>query len=105
MTGALEMLREVSANYRHEAPVRGALAVAEEAGEFVGAFRRWAGMARRPGTFEEMEHELADVVLAAFATAVSLEMDLESAIMRKGSIILERIEAARTIEELTGPNP
>src|SRR5688500_5156091 len=47
---------------------RQVLNLAEEVGEFVGAYRRWAGKARRSGTAEEMYAELADVVITAFVT-------------------------------------
>lgn len=50
--------------------------LAEEAGEFVGAYRRAAGMARRPGPWEDVQLELADVVMAAYVTAIGLNLDL-----------------------------
>lgn len=45
------------------------LCLAEEAGEFVGAYRRWAGMARRTGSWEDVKAELADVTITAYVTA------------------------------------
>ena len=66
------------------------LCVGEEAGEFVGATRRYLGMARRSGTFEEMEAELADVVISAHVAAEALGIDLLGAIGRKGQTILTR---------------
>jgi NTP pyrophosphatase (non-canonical NTP hydrolase) len=57
--------------------------LAEEAGEFVGAWRRWKGMARRTGTKEEMEEELADVVITAYTAAYVLDSDLNDAIQKK----------------------
>ena len=45
------------------------MGVAEEAGEFVGAYLRWSGQSRRTGTREEMAEELADVVVTVFAAA------------------------------------
>lgn len=41
-----------------------AMCVVEEAGEFVGAYRRWRGFARRPGDAQEVEDELADVIVS-----------------------------------------
>lgn len=41
-----------------------AMCVAEEAGEFVGAYRRWRGFARRAGSPEDVENELADVIVS-----------------------------------------
>ena len=45
------------------------LCLAEEAGEFVGAYRRWAGMARRTGPWEDVKAELADVTITAYTIA------------------------------------
>lgn len=64
--------------------------LAEEAGEFVGAFRRWADRARRRGTKEEMELELADVVIAAYVAAEYLDIDLDEAIAEKTAVIFSR---------------
>lgn len=69
---------------------RQVLALAEETGEFVGAYRRWSGQARRTGTFEEMRAELADVVICAWLTAAELGIDLEAAIGDKLEVIFER---------------
>jgi NTP pyrophosphatase (non-canonical NTP hydrolase) len=57
--------------------LRQVLALAEEAGEFVAAYRRWAGMARRSGDRGEVEAELADVVIAAYVTAHVLGLDVD----------------------------
>jgi NTP pyrophosphatase (non-canonical NTP hydrolase) len=62
---------------------RQVLALAEECGEFVGAYRRWSGQARRTGTRAEMAAELADVVLVAFVTAEELGVDLDTEITAK----------------------
>lgn len=64
--------------------------LAEEVGEFVGAWRRWAGLARRSGTQEEMEHELADVVVTAYVTAHILDFDLDFAAAEKLKIAYAR---------------
>lgn len=72
------------------AQTRQVLALAEEAGEFVGAYRRWAGEARRTGTFDEMASELADVVITAFVTATELGVDLRAAITKKWTVLHER---------------
>ena len=69
---------------------RQVLAIAEEAGEFVGAYNRWSGRARRIGTREEMEDELADVIVTAFVTAHVFGMDIENVIARKLHVILHR---------------
>ena len=69
---------------------RQVLALAEECGEFVGAYRRWSGQARRGGTAEEMHAELADVVITAFATAEELGIDLDQVITEKANVVLTR---------------
>lgn len=62
---------------------RQVLNLAEETVEFVGAYRRWAGQARRSGTAEEMHAELADVVITAYVTAEEMGFDLDAAIDAK----------------------
>lgn len=70
--------------------IRQTLALAEEVGEFVAATRRYLGMARRTGTKEEMEAELADVVITAFVTAHVLDINLPHRIADKLRIIFTR---------------
>lgn len=70
--------------------VRQVLALAEETGEFVGAYRRFAGLARRSGTAEEMHAELADVVITAYVTAEELGFDLDKAIADKLAVVFSR---------------
>ncbi|MBP2341073.1 NTP pyrophosphatase (non-canonical NTP hydrolase) [Saccharothrix coeruleofusca] len=70
--------------------MRQVLNLAEEVGEFVGAYRRWAGHARRTGTAEEMHAELADVVITAFVTAQELGVDLEALIGQKLAVVFSR---------------
>lgn len=69
---------------------RQVLALAEECGEFVGAYRRWAGEARRTGTHAEMASELADVVITAFVAAVELGIELDAEIATKLTVISAR---------------
>ena len=66
------------------------LGVSEEAGEFVGAFRRWSGLARRPGTFEDMAEELADVIIMSWVASHYLGIDLPDTILRKAERIRTR---------------
>lgn len=56
---------------------RQVLGLAEEAGEFVGAYRRWSGLARRAGTAADMQAELADVVITTYVTAAELGLLLD----------------------------
>jgi NTP pyrophosphatase (non-canonical NTP hydrolase) len=70
--------------------LRQALALAEEAGEFVGAVRRHYGMARRAGPFADIEAELADVVITAFVTAHTMGIDLERAVGEKLGVVYTR---------------
>lgn len=69
---------------------RQVLNLAEEVGEFVGAYRRYTGQARRTGTAEEMHDELADVVLTAFVTAAEMKIDLEAVIAAKLAKVYSR---------------
>lgn len=55
---------------------RQVLALAEEAGEFVGAFRRAAGMARRTGRRDDVAAELADVAITTHVTAHVLGIEV-----------------------------
>ena len=71
-------------------PVQQVLAVAEEAGEFTAAYRRWAGMARRTGTWDEVTAELADVVITAYVTAAVLGIDLDAAWRAKAAVVFTR---------------
>jgi len=88
---AAEISRRLAGHFDEDTGYTGqALALAEKAGEFVGAFRRWAGLARRTGTRAEMVTELADVVITAYVTADMLGIDLGAAITAKAAIIMTR---------------
>jgi NTP pyrophosphatase (non-canonical NTP hydrolase) len=67
-----------------------ALCIAEEAGELVGAYRRWAGKARRTGTRAELEDEVADVLIVTAVFAERAGIDLNTAIARKLAVIYSR---------------
>jgi NTP pyrophosphatase (non-canonical NTP hydrolase) len=67
-----------------------ALCVAEEAGELVGAYRRWAGKARRTGTRRDLEDEVADVLIVTACFAERAGIDLNEAIARKLAVIYSR---------------
>ncbi|MFI1916056.1 hypothetical protein [Nocardia sp. NPDC020380] len=69
---------------------RAVLALAEEAGEFVGAYRRWSGQARRTGSFDDVRAELADVVIISWLAAAELGIDLDAAIADKLKVMFER---------------
>jgi len=71
-------------------PVQQVLALAEEAGEFTAAYRRWAGLARRSGTWHDVEAELADVVITAYVTAHVLGIDLDAAWRAKAEVVFTR---------------
>ena len=74
----------------HEMKMRQGLALAEEAGETVGALRRYLGLARRPGSLIELEDEIADVVFTAYLLAHYTGSDLDVAIHRKAEKIFSR---------------
>ncbi len=71
-------------------PVQQVLALAEEAGEFTAAYRRWAGLARRSGPWHDVEAELADVVITAYVTAHVLGIDLDAAAHAKTEVVFTR---------------
>jgi hypothetical protein len=78
------------AKIREKFPVSGenerqTLCVAEEAGELIGAYRRWSGRARRRGPWDEVCKEFADVVLTSYITAAALGVPLDNGIRREGS--------------------
>lgn len=54
-----------------------AMALAEEAGEFVGAVRRWLGMARRHGSHAELAAEAVDVLIVSLVTCHDLGRDVD----------------------------
>jgi len=66
------------------------LMLAEEVGEFVGAYRRYIGKARRQGSFDDMQAELADVIIGALCVSLYLEIDINQAIADKLLIIFSR---------------
>lgn len=66
------------------------MALAEETGEFIGAMRRWRGMARRLGTESEAQSELADVVISAYAMADVMGWDVDSLVSSKLGKIYSR---------------
>ncbi len=67
-----------------------ALCVAEEAGEVVGAYRRFAGKARRKGTLEDVRSEIADVLITVSIFARLLGIDIDSAVEDKLAVIYSR---------------
>lgn len=79
MRTATEIVNHLRAHgFREQDAVRRqVLALVEEAGEFVGAYRRWAGLARWTGTETDVQAELADVVITAYVTAAELGVTLD----------------------------
>lgn len=69
---------------------RNVLKLAEEVGEFVGAFVRIAGQSRRLGTHEELASEWADVVITAFIAAWALDINPTEAIGLKLRVMFSR---------------
>jgi NTP pyrophosphatase (non-canonical NTP hydrolase) len=67
-----------------------AICVAEEAGELLGAYRRWAGKARRKGTLDDVRQEIADLLICTSVFAVRLGIDIDAAIEGKLEIIYSR---------------
>jgi NTP pyrophosphatase (non-canonical NTP hydrolase) len=80
MSGLQDLAAEFTKKIRTNFPdtdlaLQQVLCLAEEAGEFVGAYRRWAGMARRQGPWADVRAELADVAITAYVTANILEVE------------------------------
>jgi NTP pyrophosphatase (non-canonical NTP hydrolase) len=67
-----------------------AMCVVEEAGEFIGEYRRLKGFARRAGDREHMLDELADVVISALVMFENLDEDPAEAIEKKLRVIVTR---------------
>lgn len=67
-----------------------AICVAEEAGELIGAYRRWAGKARRKGTLDDVRQEIADLLICTSVFAVRLGIDIDKAIEGKLEVIYSR---------------
>jgi NTP pyrophosphatase (non-canonical NTP hydrolase) len=83
----LENVRRTNTGGTEQAQV---YAIGEEAGEFIGAMRRWRGMARRSGTEAAAKAELADIVISSFVMAEIMGWDLDDLIRQKAEIILSR---------------
>lgn len=64
--------------------------VAEEAGEVVGAYRRYSGKARRTGTLEHVAEEIADVLIVTAILAHMLGIDIDEAVSDKLKVIYSR---------------
>jgi NTP pyrophosphatase (non-canonical NTP hydrolase) len=76
--------------YHDSGSVRQALALAEEVGECIQAFRRWRGDARRNGPLEDVVTELADVIITAAVFAHELGIDLDVAVLARYQAVLAR---------------
>ena len=88
---AAEAACNLGANFpENDLSTQQVLCLAEEVGEFVAAYRRWAGMARRTGEWADVQAELADVVITAYVTADVLGIDLDAAWWAKAEQILTR---------------
>lgn len=89
---AKEFLEAAHANNNNPLPPEWAQAlnVAGEAGEFVEAYRRYTGNARREGSLEETSKELADVIISSYVMAERLGIDLDEHILAKQKEIMKR---------------
>jgi NTP pyrophosphatase (non-canonical NTP hydrolase) len=94
MSDLKEVMAEVMAKCRENGaggtPESQWMCLAEETGEFVGAVRRWKGMARRRGTEEEAQAELADVILSAYGVAEVMGWDVDALVAAKLKKIMSR---------------
>jgi NTP pyrophosphatase (non-canonical NTP hydrolase) len=88
---AAENTKKIRENFPdNDLAIQQVLCLAEEAGEFVGAYRRWAGMARRTGPWGDVKAELADVVITAYVAANVLGIDLDAAWREKAAVVMSR---------------
>lgn len=86
-----------------EMKMRQGLALAEEAGEAVGALRRYLGLARRCGTREELAAELADVIFTVYSIAHYTGIDINDAVTNKAETIFAR--GWKDVSSLNGSPP
>jgi NTP pyrophosphatase (non-canonical NTP hydrolase) len=92
---AKELNKHLTANKRDDVTDENrldvqAMCVAEEAGEFLGAYRRYTGRARRNGSLEDLEHEIADVLIATAVFAEQFGVDINQVVEDKLRIIYSR---------------
>jgi NTP pyrophosphatase (non-canonical NTP hydrolase) len=85
-----EIVDKLQEHFGEDLRAQQTIAMGEEAGEFLKAARRYMGMARKTGTFEEMSEELADVIITAYVTAEIFQIDLSSEVDNKLEVILSR---------------
>ena len=91
----LEIARKLTADLDANRPEQvtpdvTALCIAEEAGELIGAYRRYSGRARRAGSLDEVRLEMADVLINLGLLALELEINLDAAVEDKLRIIYSR---------------
>jgi NTP pyrophosphatase (non-canonical NTP hydrolase) len=93
----IALVKEIAAELEADFPadavgrqMRNALALAEEAGEAVGAVRRHLGLARRGGSLKEAMDELADVTICAYLIAYFFDADLDAAVAAKAAAMFAR---------------
>jgi NTP pyrophosphatase (non-canonical NTP hydrolase) len=60
-----------------------AMCVAEEAGEFIKAYRKWRGFARTAGSVNDVHEELADVIIASLLMFSVMNYDAQRHIKDK----------------------
>lgn len=82
-------LDESRPDYEHSLNLQ-AICVAEEAGEVLGAYRRWSGQARRGGTKAELEDEIADLLIVTAVFAERAEIIISKAVSAKLEKIYSR---------------
>lgn len=88
---AQEIVRKMrEAGWRGDIRPQQTLALVEEAGEFAAAARRYMGMARRTGGKQDVQAELADVVITAFVAGCVFDIDLPRAVEEKLKVIFGR---------------
>lgn len=87
---ARAILRNLAKAGKQPSLIHQTLCLNEEVGEFTKEARRYMGLARSPGSFENMSAELADVVITSFVAAANESIDLVAAINAKLEEIYRR---------------
>jgi NTP pyrophosphatase (non-canonical NTP hydrolase) len=67
-----------------------AMCVVEEAGEFIGAYRRWRGFARRDGSWNDVTKELSDVIIASLLMFAVMNEDAQCHVKAKLYEVISR---------------
>lgn len=83
-------------------PIDSVLHLGAEVGEFLGAWTRYKGWARRSGSEEDARMELADVVIAAYVVAHHNGWNLDPALMDGIAFGVQPVDAVLRLPSAVG---